>query len=174
MKPFAIITAFDSQYGIGKNGQLAWNLPSDLKHFKEITASVTNPAKKNALIMGRKTWDSLPQKFRPLPGRVNMVLSRESNINLPSEVLFSKSLDDALNQLSSPGIENIFVIGGAQIYALAIGHSLCQKLYVTHLQGEYGCDTFFPPISKDFFPISASEQCQEAGIIFQFSEYLRY
>ena len=86
----------------------------------------------------------------------------------------SQSLDDALKQLSSPDIENIFVIGGAQIYAKAIDHPLCQKLYVTHVQGKYGCDAFFPPISKDFFPISASEDFQEAGISFQFSDYLRY
>ena len=87
MKPFSIIVAFDSKYGIGKNGELAWHLPSDLKHFKEITTAVSNPVKKNAVIMGRKTWDSLPQKFRPLGGRVNMILTKEKNINLPPEVL---------------------------------------------------------------------------------------
>ena len=174
MKPFSIIVAFDSQYGIGKKGELAWHLSLDLKHFKEITTTVSNPAQKNAVIMGRKTWESLPQKFRPLPGRVNVVLSKEGNLSLPSEVLCSKSLDDALKQLSSSNIENVFVIGGAQIYAHAIEHPLCQKLYVTHVQGEYGCDAFFPPISKQFFPISASEKYQEEGISFQFSDYLRY
>ncbi len=165
--------AFDSQYGIGKNGQLAWNLPLDIKHFKEITTAVTDPSKKNAVIMGRKTWESLPSKFRPLPGRVNLVLSREGRIDLPVGVLCSKSMDEALNQLSSI-VENIFVIGGAQIYAQAIDHPLCQKLYVTHVKGEYGCDAFFPPISRQFFPISSSEVYQEAGISFQFSDYLRY
>jgi dihydrofolate reductase/thymidylate synthase len=174
MKPFSIIVAFDSQYGIGKNGQLPWNLALDLKHFKEITTAVVNPTKKNAVIMGRKTWVSLPQKFRPLPGRVNLVLSKESRLNLPSEVLCSQSLDDALTQLSSSNIESSFVIGGAQIFAQAIEHPLCQKLYVTHVQGEYGCDAFFPPISRQFFPISASEQYQEKGISFQFSDYLRH
>ena len=172
MKPFSIIVAFDSQYGIGKNGQLVWHLPSDLKHFKEITTAVTNPAKKNAVIMGRKTWESLPSKFRPLPGRVNLVLSREGRIDLPVGVLCSKSMDEALNQLSSI-VENIFVIGGAQIYAQAIDHPLCQKLYVTHVKGEYGCDAFFPPISRQFSRISTSEQYQEEGISFHFSEFLR-
>lgn len=174
MKSFSVIVAFDSQYGIGKNGQLAWELPMDLKHFKEITTTVTNPAKKNAVIMGRKTWESLPQRFRPLPGRLNLVLSKDEKPGLPLEVLCSQSLDDALSQLSSPNVENIFVIGGAQVYAHAMDHPLCQKLYVTHVQGEHGCDTFFPPISKQFFPISASEQYQEKGISFQFSDYLRY
>jgi dihydrofolate reductase/thymidylate synthase len=174
MKPFSIIAAFDSQYGIGKKGQLPWELPSDLNHFKEITTTVTNPAKKNAVIMGRKTWESLPQKFRPLPGRVNLVLSKEGKLEVPSGVLCSPSLEDALSRLSSSDIENIFVIGGAQIFAIAIGHPLCHRLFVTHVQGEYGCDVFFPPISPQFFPISASEHRQENGISFQFSDYLRY
>ena len=174
MKPFSIIVAFDSQYGIGKNGQLAWNLPSDLKHFKEITTALTDPAKKNALIMGRKTWESLPQEFRPLAGRVNLVLSKEGKLSLPLDVLCSQSLDHALSQLSSSNIESVFVIGGAQIYAHAIAHPLCQKLYVTHVQGEYGCDAFFPPISRQFSCISTSAQYQEKGISFQFFDYLRH
>ena len=174
MKDFSIIAAFDSRYGIGKNGQLPWNLPADLKHFKEITTTVTDPAKKNAVIMGRKTWESLPPKFRPLPGRVNLVLSKEGKPDLPPGVLNSPDFDDALKQLSRRDIENIFIIGGAQIFALAIEHPSCQRLYVTHVQGEYGCDVFFPPISRQFFPVSASEQLQESGISFQFSDYFRY
>jgi len=82
--------AFDSQYGMGKNGQLPWVIPQDLKHFKEISTAVINPANKNAVIMGRKTWESLPEKFRPLPGRVNVVLSKEGKLDLPSGVLSSQ------------------------------------------------------------------------------------
>ena len=111
MRPFSIIVAFDSQYGIGKNGLLPWKLPLDLKHFKEITTAVANPARTNAVIMGRKTWESLPQKFCPLPGRVNVVLSKEGKLSLPSEVFCSQSLEDALSRLSSSNIENVFVIG---------------------------------------------------------------
>ena len=174
MKKFSIIVAFDSQYGIGKDGQLPWRLPGDMKHFKQVTAAVSDPSKKNAVIMGRKTWESLPQQFRPLPGRVNMVLTKEGKVALPSGVLASSNLDDALKQLSMPVVENIFVIGGAQIYVHAMAHPLCEKLIVTHVQGEYGCDAFFPHISREFFPISASEQFQEGTISFQFSDYLRY
>jgi dihydrofolate reductase len=174
MRQFAVVVAFDSKYGIGVKGHLAWNLPSDLKHFKEITATVINPTKKNAVIMGRKTWESLPERFRPLPGRVNLVLSKEGGVELPQGVLSSPSLEEALIQLSNPNIENVFVIGGAQIYALAMEHPMCQKLCVTHVQGDFHCDAFFPPISKQFFPISASEQHEENGILFQFSDYLRY
>ena len=174
MRPFSIIVAFDAQYGIGKNGQLPWGLSLDLKHFKEITTTVTNPAKKNACIMGRKTWESLPEKFRPLPGRMNVVLTKTGGLNLPSGVLSCSSLDEALNQLAEPIIENVFIIGGQQIYANAINHPLCQKLYVTHVQGEYGCDAFFPPISRQFFPINTSKPHTEGGITFHFSEYLRH
>jgi dihydrofolate reductase/thymidylate synthase len=174
MKPFSIIVAFDSGYGIGKNGQLPWGLSADLKHFKEITMAVTDPARKNAVIMGRKTWESLPAQFRPLPGRVNMVLSKNDLLNLPAGVFSSTGLDEALNQLTLPIIENIFVIGGAQIYAEAIRHPLCQKLFITHVQGAYGCDAFFPPISQQFFPISASEPLKEGDIAFHFASYLRF
>jgi len=174
MKSFSIIVALDSQNGIGKNGQLPWQLSLDLKHFKEITTAVVSPAKKNALIMGRKTWESLPEKFRPLQGRINMVLTKKDKLSLPEGVLGSQSLDDALSQLSSSDIENIFVIGGAQIYAQAIGHPLCQKLFVTHVQGEHGCDAFFPPISRQFFPIRASEPYTEGGNTFHFSDYVRF
>jgi dihydrofolate reductase/thymidylate synthase len=169
MRDFSIIVAFDSQYGIGKKGQLPWHLALDLKHFKEITIAVADPAKKNAVIMGRKTWESLPQEFRPLAGRVNLVLSKEGKLNLPSQVLCAQSLDHALSQLSSSNIESVFVIGGAQVYAQAINHPLCQKLYVTHVQGEYGCDAFFPPISRQFSRISTSAQYQEEGVSFHFS-----
>jgi dihydrofolate reductase len=164
--------AFDSQYGIGKNGGLAWRLPGDLKHFKEVTAAVTNPGRKNAVIMGRKTWESLPEKFRPLPGRVNVVLSQQS-LSLSPGVICAHSLDGALTQLSLANIENIFVIGGAQIYAQALEHPSCHKLYVTHVQGTFGCDAFFPPISPRFMLLSSSETYQEGGISFNFCAYWR-
>ena len=173
MKSFSIIVAFDSQYGLGKNGQLPWHLPSDLKHFKEITTKLTDSSKRNAVIMGRKTWESLPDKFRPLPWRVNLVLSKQGNLDLPEGVLWSDTLEDALKELSTSNIDEIFVIGGAQIFAEAIAHALCQKLYVTHIKGEYHCDAFFPPVSKNFLPISSSEQQQEGAISFHYTDYLR-
>lgn len=153
---------------------MAWHLPLDLKHFKEITSAVKNPAQKNAVIMGRKTWESLPKKFRPLPGRLNLVLSKNEKIDLPSGVLYSESLQSALNRLSSSDIEEVFVIGGGQIFIQAVEHPLCQKLYITHVQGDFNCDVFFPPISRQFFPINASEECCEGGIHFHFSDYIRH
>ena len=72
-----------------------------------------------------------------------------------------------------PGdVENVFVIGGAQLYQEALNHPLCQKLHVTHLKGDFNCDTFFPPISQRFFPVCASEEFMTAGLTYQFCEYL--
>ena len=174
-KPFSIIVAFDSRYGIGKNGQMAWHLPMDMKRFKEITTAVKDPARQNAVIMGRKTWESLPSRFRPLPDRVNLVLSQTGGLKLGPGVLRSDSLDAALSQLSSAShIEGIFVIGGSQIFAQAIEHPLCEKLYVTHVKGDFSCDVFFPRISPQFFPIGASEEHAENSTLFHFSDYIRH
>ena len=173
MKPFSIIVAFDASYGIGKNGQLPWSLPSDLKHFKTLTTALRDPSKKNAVVMGRKTWDSLPLKFRPLPGRVNLVLSRQEGLALPDEVIHAKTLDESLSRLSSAAIENVFVIGGAEVYAQAITHPSCQKIHVTHVAGDFACDAFFPAISRVFIPVSASEPCRENGIDFHFCDYFK-
>lgn len=173
MRPFAIVVAMDSKYGIGKAGGLAWHLPADLKHFKAITAQTNNPTKRNAVLMGRKTWESLPEKVRPLPGRLNIVLTRDAQFKLPQGVLKCNSLDEALANIPLD-VENIFVIGGAQIYQEAINHPMCQKLFLTHVKGDFACDAFFSPISQQFFPTSATEEAFEGGISYHFAQYLRY
>ena len=79
MIKFSLVVAMDEERGIGKQGTLAWRLPADLKHFKEITTEVKDMKKQNAVIMGRKTWESLPEKFRPLPQRLNIVVTTQPN-----------------------------------------------------------------------------------------------
>src|SRR5689334_4792565 len=93
---FSIIVAVDEQFGIGRNKLLPWNIPGDMKHFKEITTR-SSEGKQNFVIMGRKTWDSIPEKFRPLPGRVNCVLSRDLQMVLPAGVLRKTGLQEALH-----------------------------------------------------------------------------
>ncbi len=176
MKPFSIVVALDEKNGIGKQGGLAWVLPSDLKHFKEVTSAVSDGVKKNAVIMGRKTWDSLPAKFKPLPGRLNIVLSRNVGFysDLPSGVLLSSSLDDALKILNfKQEVDKVFVIGGSQIYTQALNHPMCETLYVTELKGDFGCDTFFPAIPASFKRKEESAWLIEGMIRFCFSQYQR-
>lgn len=130
----SLIAAISENYCIGNKNQLPWNLPEDLKHFKEITAG-------HPVIMGRKTWESLPPKFRPLPGRVNIVITRQANFVVPAEVEVFDSVAKAL--LAHPTTNN-FIIGGAQIYAE--GLPLADTLYITHVHRVVEGDTFFPKI----------------------------
>ena len=175
MIPFDIVVALDINFGIGKNGLLPWNLPGDMRHFKDITGRSQSLLKKNAVIMGRKTWEVLPDKFRPLPGRVNLVLTHNKKLSFPQGVLKAENLDSALMILSSTKyrdlIETVFVIGGAQVYQEAIKHPRCRKIYVTQIQSEFECETFFPPIPPRFKQVSQSSHCIENSLEYYFSEY---
>lgn len=107
--------------GIGKDGKLPWKLPRELKFFKQLTSAVIDPTKRNAVLMGRRTWESIPRHFQPLPGRFNVVLTRSGNVEIESsrDVVSCRSVISALEMLSAPPycstIENVFVIGGGEI-----------------------------------------------------------
>lgn len=167
---FALVVAADKNNGIGKNNTLAWRLPSDLKFFSDITTKVDDSTKQNAVIMGRKTWESLPEKHRPLKNRLNVVISRNADFPVPSNVMLVTSLNDALQKISQlPNIENIHVIGGAMLFAEAINHPDCQTIYLTRLDGDYKCDAFFPQIDEKVFELKKSSGPQhENNIDFEF------
>lgn len=175
MIPFSIIVAVDSQFGIGKNGLLPWHLPSDLKYFKKITTQATSPAKTNAVIMGRKTWESIPPAFRPLSGRLNIVISRQAQLIVPEGVFHAKSLEEALSFLQNKknNVGEIFVIGGAQIFQQALEHPSCQKIYLTCIEKEFLCDTFFPDVLHQFTEIGRSVLCLDQGIGMTFRIFVR-
>ena len=137
-----------------------------MEHFREITVGQGN----NGVIMGRTTWLSLPEKFRPLPERVNVVLT-EQDLNLPQGVLRASSIGEAINQLETKSLSDIFVIGGGQVYAQGIVHPLCQKLYVTEIMQEFDCDTFFPEIPEHFIKVSESDLKTEGDISYHFAVY---
>lgn len=135
--------------------------------------SLTAPTNefRNCVIMGRNTWESIPEKFRPLPDRLNLVLSRSTKID---NVLTYDSLDNALmylNELSS--IQEVFVIGGAQIYNMAITHPLCKKIYLTILEPKFECDTFFPKLPSTFKFVGSTPTLTEKDIKFKFTVYER-
>lgn len=120
-RSYQVVVAATRDMGIGKDGKLPWKLPSDLKFFKEITQITSDAGKRNAVIMGRKTWESIPLEHRPLPGRLNVVLTRSGSFDIATveNVVICGSIGSALELLAaSPyclSIEKVFVIGGGQI-----------------------------------------------------------
>ncbi|MBI4426532.1 MAG: dihydrofolate reductase [Candidatus Kerfeldbacteria bacterium] len=167
-----MIAAVDAKRGIGIANKLPWNLKGDLDHFRKLTVGQFDAGRVNSVIMGRTTWDSLPAKFRPLPQRLNIVLTRDPAGFVPApNVLVAKSLDEALQLAEQYGSGDIFVIGGASVYAQAIVHPACTKLYLTEIQQTFQCDTFFPGIPPAFHETSRSDSHEEGGVKYQFVTY---
>ncbi|HEY9793774.1 MAG TPA: dihydrofolate reductase [Candidatus Obscuribacterales bacterium] len=175
IRNFDIVVAADLNGGIGKDGSLPWRLSGDMAYFKRLTTAVTEPGKRNAVIMGRKTWQSIPPKFRPLKDRLNIVLSRDGGQSGDNEVLFAASLDDALVACDCPDVQNVFVIGGAAVYAQALEHPACRLVYLTEVRSRFQCDTYLPAIDeKDFALEVAGESVQQDGDVqYVFKVYRR-
>ncbi|PIA55835.1 hypothetical protein AQUCO_00700274v1 [Aquilegia coerulea] len=179
-RTYQVVVAATRSLGIGKNGKLPWRLPSDLKFFKEITMGTSNPGNMNAVIMGRRTWESIPPKHRPLPGRLNVVLTRSGNSNVAAaeNVVVCGSLASALELLAgspySPSIEKVFVIGGGQIFRDALNAPECDAIHMTEIEASIECDTFMPPIDlNQFHPWSSSFPLVEDNIQHSFVTYVR-
>jgi dihydrofolate reductase len=123
-----------------------------MAHFKQVTTEPPSPGMTNAVIMGRKTWDSIPPKFRPLEGRTNVVLTRSFHTEYPDGVLVASSLEDAMQQLEHlPNVGRVFVIGGAQVYEEAIQSGMVTKVIYTEVDNVDAChkfDAFFPVLPK--------------------------
>jgi dihydrofolate reductase len=172
-RAFAMVVALDGAMGIGQGGAIPWRLPGDMAYFKRITSEASD-GKQNAVIMGRKTYESIPPRFRPLPGRVNVVLSRRPDLELPAEVLRSESLDDALAQLEHRAdVERVFVIGGGEIYAAGLLHPACEQLYVTRVDAAFDCDTHFPAFEDRFVRVTADGPHTDQGVGYTFEVYER-
>ncbi len=173
---FSCIVAMDDKRGIGKNGRLPWHLPGELRHFKTITERTANPNQVNAVIMGRKTWESLPDKFRPLPNRLNCVLTRNKSYPLPSQVIMAADFERGLELISQElqgRLNEIFIIGGAELFQQALQSPSCQKIYLTRIFHDFACDTFFPEITASFEKTLESEALAEIGVKYVFQEYSR-
>lgn len=150
---------------IGANNSLPWYLPQDLAHFKRQTASAP-------VIMGRKTWDSLPERFRPLPGRTNIVVTRQRDWHSDG-ALAADSLEWALALCASqqPRPPDIWVIGGAQMFAAAL--PLADRAVVTELDQDFDGDVFAPPLDAPWQETGRDEQVATNGMRFAFVTYLR-
>ncbi len=161
---FDIIVAYNMNNGIGYKNNLLYRLKHDMKYFKEITTKVEDETKKNAVIMGRKTYDSIPSKFKPLPNRLNIVLTRNKDYNnsFDDNLEITNSFEKALEIANkNEYIENIFVIGGGEIYNTALQHESCSKIYVTKIFDSKLADTFFPKLDEISKLLSVSSLQEE-------------
>ena len=140
----SLIAAIGRNRELGKDGELLWRLPDDMRRFKELTIG-------HPVIMGRKTWESLPEKFRPLPERTNIVVTRWAGYAANATV--ADSLSGAfLAAAGAPGADETFIIGGGELYAAALPYAT--RLYLTLVDAEAEADTFFPPYESDFKIVS--------------------
>lgn len=135
----SMIAALSQNRVIGKNNDLPWKLPDDMKFFMEKT-------KRHPVIMGRKNYDSIPPKFKPLPDRTNIVVTRQKNFEAPG-CLVVDSLEKALSKAGNVETNEIFIIGGAEIYKLGLPYA--NRLYLTEIQATIDGDTFFPVFDLD-------------------------
>ncbi len=160
MKNIAMIAAIGRRGELGKNNALLWHLPPDMAHFKETTRGHT-------VIMGRKTWDSLPPRFRPLPGRRNIVITRQKNWQ-ESGAESANTAQAAIDLIVEN--ERAFVIGGAQIYQALLPYA--QELILTEIDHEFTADTFFPSWTRgDFDEISRRNEISDNGWGLSFAAY---
>lgn len=151
----SVIAAIGKNRAIGKDNQLLWQVPGDLPRFKQLTSG-------HPVIMGRRTWESIPEKFRPLPGRTNIVITRDSSYNAPGAVL-AQSFPEALSRArDAQGSEEIFTIGGQQVYECAL--PFATNLYLTLIDEEKDGDAFFPAYDDQFSKEVLREEQESGGL----------
>jgi dihydrofolate reductase len=158
----SLIAAVARNRVIGKDNALLWHLPEDMRHFRETTRG-------KPVIMGRKTWESLPESFRPLPGRLNIVVSRNPAYQAPGATLVG-SVDEAIRCAGEA--KEIFVIGGEELYRQAMPRA--DRLYLTEIDAEFSGDAFFPEVSEqEWQEVSRRAQEGDALPAFSFVTYQR-
>ena len=158
----SLIAAVAKNRVIGNNNQLLWHLPEDMRHFRETTRG-------KPVIMGRKTWESLPDSFRPLPGRLNIVVSRNPAYQAPGATL-AGSLEEAIR--CAENAREMFVIGGEELYRQAL--PLADQLYLTEIEKDFEGDAAFPEVLPGTWQeVSRTKQRGTGELAFSFVLYLR-
>ena len=147
---------------IGNHNQLPWHLPEDMASFKRLTTGWP-------VIMGRKTWDSLPARFRPLPGRTNIVVTRQHGWEAPGASVAS-SIEDAIRQCGN--VAQAWVIGGAQIYAAA--EPLADRIEVTEIAQDFEGDAFAPTLGTQWMEVARESHVSSNGLNFSFITYNKH
>uniref|UniRef100_UPI00398E894A dihydrofolate reductase n=1 Tax=Pristiophorus japonicus TaxID=55135 RepID=UPI00398E894A len=180
------IVAVCPNMGIGKDGNFPWHpirLSKELKHFQKMTTTPSVEGKRNAVIMGRKTWFSIPEKHRPLKDRINIVLSRELK-ELPQGANYlAHDLDSALTHLDSSELQDkvdlVWIIGGSTLYKEAMESPVSHRIFVTRILKDFESDTFIQEMDLNKFkllpkfPDVPTEVQEDNGIQYKFEVYER-
>ena len=138
----SLIVAVSKNGVIGKNNDLIWHLPKDMKFFKDTTLG-------HHVIMGRKNFESIPHKYSPLPNRTNVVITRQTDYKAKGCITVN-SLEDALKVSEKNKETEAFIIGGGQIYKMALEKKLVNKIYLTEIMHSFDGDTFFPKLGNEW------------------------
>ncbi|RWS01826.1 hypothetical protein B4U79_02207 [Dinothrombium tinctorium] len=178
-KEVSLIAASCRNNGIGFKGTLPWRLKREMAYFTKVTSEVRDDSKRNAVIMGRKTWQAIPSKYRPLANRINVVLSKTITQKPDGCDFLFADLQQALNSmLENEHVENIFIIGGEQIYREAIANDLCRNIFLTRIDADYECDAFFPQFDENIYKQTqntfvSADTDEENGVKYKLCLYAR-
>ena len=142
----SLIVAVAKNRVIGKDNDLIWNLPKDMRFFKEKTTG-------HHVIMGRKNFESIPEKYRPLPNRTNIIVTRKQQYETKN-ILTVNSVKEGIEIAKRNNDKEPFIIGGGEIYELSLKEDLVDKIYLTKLHKEFSGDTFFPILDKKWKEIN--------------------
>jgi dihydrofolate reductase len=165
----SLIVAMDLERGIGKNNDLMWHLPADMKFFKETTTG-------HVVVMGRKNYESIPEKYRPLPNRENVVLTRNEDYAAPDCLVFH-SIEECISHYSTKNEDKtVFIIGGGEIYKKALELNCVEEMFITHVNKSYDADTFFSEINAAIWKATSiltheKDEKNEAG--FEIKRYTK-
>jgi len=181
MIKFDIIVACCNKNGIGKGGELPWKLRKEMAHFRKITMDAPE-GYRNVVIMGRNTWESIPDKFKPLPGRHNIILTSKTrylNDAKYDKVRTYRTLNNALEVVTRTQkmfkYNKVFVIGGEQLYKEAVPHICCEQILLTKVYKKLDCDRFFPKITtvdSRFILTDTSQIIEDNGDYFRYYTYM--
>lgn len=169
---FDIVLAADLEWGIGKANGLPWpKLRGDLQNFKRLT-STASEGRRNAVVMGRKTWESKEVAGKPLPNRLNVVVSR-GELTVPAGVVVTRSIDDAL---AIDSVETIFVVGGAVLIQAVIERDDLRYVYLTRIEQTYDCDVRMPDLDARGFvhsPWDGERKTEEYDVRYRIERLVR-
>ena len=181
-----IIVAYSKNLVIGRDGKIPWYVPHDMVRMGKLTRHIesNDKTKKNAIVMGRKTWESIPEHCRPLRNRINIIVSNTiSNNTDDSSVFIVNTLDQAIDLISQLNVDKTFIFGGSRLYQESLSRGLVDKIYATYIYKTIEGDTYFPDINDSQYPYYTLSKCGEKteytgmdgeSVEYDFREYVRY